>query len=251
MKNNNLLIMVNTAVVMAIQRIPGSMLESNLVREGVDLAFQTNLLYLDVTNDRIGVKTIPGAYALDVNGTARFQDDVTISADLTASNAIITGNLTVQGTTTTIDSQNLVVEDNLLFINSNNSAETDAGLMINRGSSNDSAVMYWDEENDVFRFGTTPDDGSTRTELANVTLAKIQAADPAGDDDLVTKRYFEANSGSSLTFLGDDSTGVTFSATNSDDITFAGAQGITTAVSGDTVTTVSYTHLTLPTKRIV
>ena len=68
---------------MAIQRIPGNMLESNLVRDGSDLAFQTNLLYLDVINNRIGIKTTPGNYALDVNGTARFQDSVTITGDLT------------------------------------------------------------------------------------------------------------------------------------------------------------------------
>jgi len=175
---------------MAIQRIPGNMLESNLVRDGVDLAFQTNLLYLDVINGRIGVKTTPGAYALDVNGTARFQNDVTISGDLT-----------VEGTTTTIDSQSLVVEDNLLVVNSNNSAATDAGIMINRGGSSDPAVLYWDESLDVFRVGTTTSDGSTRQDLTGVTLANIQAADPVGDDDLVTKRYFDANSGNTGTDL--------------------------------------------------
>ena len=166
---------------MAIQRIPGNMLESNLVRDGSDLAFQTNLLYLDVINNRIGIKTTPGNYALDVNGTARFQDSVTI-----------TGDLTVAGTTTTIDSQNLSVEDNILVINSNNSAATDAGIMINRGGSSNPAVMYWDETLDVFRFGTTTSDGSTTTDLSGVTLAKIQAADPIGDTDLTTKAYVDS-----------------------------------------------------------
>ena len=170
---------------MAIQRIPGSMLESNLVREGVDLAFQTNLLYLDVNNNRLGVGTDAPGYTLDVNGLANFRNDVTI-----------TGDLTVNGTTTTVDSQNLVVEDNLLLINSNNSAATDAGIMINRGGANDPAVLYWDESLDVFRVGTTTSDGSTRQDLTGVTLAKIQAADPVGDDDLVTKRYFAANASS-------------------------------------------------------
>jgi hypothetical protein len=170
---------------MAIQRIPGSMLESNLVREGVDLAFQTNLLYLDVNNNRLGVGTDAPGYTLDVNGLANFRNDVTI-----------TGDLTVNGTTTTVDSQNLVVEDNLLLINSNNSAATDAGIMINRGGANDPAVLYWDESLDVFRVGTTTSDGSTRQDLTGVTLAKIQAADPVGDDDLVTKRYFTANASS-------------------------------------------------------
>jgi len=38
---------------MAIGRISGSVLKSNLTRNGVDLAFETNLLYLDVTNSRV------------------------------------------------------------------------------------------------------------------------------------------------------------------------------------------------------
>lgn len=36
-------------------RISGPLLAANLLRQGVDLAFETNLLYLDVTNGRIGI----------------------------------------------------------------------------------------------------------------------------------------------------------------------------------------------------
>ena len=46
---------------MAIQRIGGKMLESNLSRSS-NLAFQTDLLYIDVGNDRVGIRTnAPGA----------------------------------------------------------------------------------------------------------------------------------------------------------------------------------------------
>ena len=54
---------------MAIGRITGSVLKSNLTRNGVDLAFETNLLYLDVTNSRIGIGTSEPTTALHVNGT--------------------------------------------------------------------------------------------------------------------------------------------------------------------------------------
>jgi len=112
---------------MAITKVSGETLESNLIRTQ-DLAFNTNLLYVDVTNGRIGVNTdSPGNFALDVNGNTR-----------------ITGDLTVQGTTTTIDTQNLVVEDNILVINENASSATDAGIMVNR-TAQDNAVFYWDE----------------------------------------------------------------------------------------------------------
>ena len=142
---------------MAINRIGGDILESNLLRSS-DLAFQTDLLYLDVANNRIGVKTnSPGNFALDVNGNVRVQGNQTI-----------TGDLTVQGTTTTIDSQNLVVEDNIITINENASTATDAGLMISRAGQND-AVFYWDETLDKFRLGTTTSDGSTRQDLSSGT----------------------------------------------------------------------------------
>ena len=56
---------------MAIGRISGSVLKSNLTRNGVDLAFETNLLYLDVTNSRIGIGTSEPATTFHVNGTIR------------------------------------------------------------------------------------------------------------------------------------------------------------------------------------
>ena len=56
---------------MAIGRISGPLLKANLVRNGENLAFETDLLYLDVNNSRIGVKTAAPQYALDVNGTTR------------------------------------------------------------------------------------------------------------------------------------------------------------------------------------
>ena len=54
---------------MAIGRISGSVLKSNLTRTGTALAFETNLLYLDVTNSRIGINTSSPSALLDVNGT--------------------------------------------------------------------------------------------------------------------------------------------------------------------------------------
>ena len=56
---------------MAIGRISGPLLKANLNREGVNLAFETDLLYLDVNNSRIGVKTASPQYDLDIVGTTR------------------------------------------------------------------------------------------------------------------------------------------------------------------------------------
>jgi hypothetical protein len=42
---------------MAIGRISGPLLKSNLLRDGVELAVETDLLYLDVVNRRIGINS--------------------------------------------------------------------------------------------------------------------------------------------------------------------------------------------------
>ena len=69
---------------MAVGRITGPLLKANLLRHGVDLAFETNLLYLDVTNGKVGIKTVPDPqYDLDVNGKVKSTNlDVTTQADI-------------------------------------------------------------------------------------------------------------------------------------------------------------------------
>ena len=47
------------------------MLYPNLVRQGIDLAFESNLLYLDVNNHRVGVINSSPAYALDSSGNVK------------------------------------------------------------------------------------------------------------------------------------------------------------------------------------
>ena len=81
---------------MAIGRISGPLLKSNLLRNGVDLAFETDLLYLDVTNRRIGVGTNSPAYALDVDGVARVTD-----LEIT-NNVFDIGSVNINGNTNTI-----------------------------------------------------------------------------------------------------------------------------------------------------
>ena len=54
---------------MAIGRITGPMLSANLTRSGTDLAFETNLLALDVSNSRVGIGTASPATTLHVSAT--------------------------------------------------------------------------------------------------------------------------------------------------------------------------------------
>src|SRR6056300_729939 len=79
---------------MAIGRISGPLLKQNLLREGVNLAFETDLLYLDVVNSRVGIKTSTPQYDLDVNGTLRAPGaeiaDFAEIGDIRISNNLIT-----------------------------------------------------------------------------------------------------------------------------------------------------------------
>ena len=52
-------------------RIGGQVLTDNLLRAGVDLAFETTLLYLDVTNRKIGIRKSSPIYELDVNSSIK------------------------------------------------------------------------------------------------------------------------------------------------------------------------------------
>ena len=75
-------------------RISGPLLKANLLRNGVDLAFETDLLYLDVNNLRVGIKTASPTHDLHVNGTTR-------TTNLELENRLDVGNITIENNTIT------------------------------------------------------------------------------------------------------------------------------------------------------
>jgi len=70
---------------MAIGKISGVMLKDNLERQGVNLSFDGNLAYLDVTNRRLGVGTASPQYGLDVPANVRLAN-LTILGNTITSN---------------------------------------------------------------------------------------------------------------------------------------------------------------------
>ena len=86
---------------MAVGRISGPLLAQNLQRNGIDLAFETSLLYLDVTNNRIGINKSSPQYTLDVNGTSNLQ------------NLIVTGNSKLGNLSITSSSTGTVIANTL------------------------------------------------------------------------------------------------------------------------------------------
>lgn len=72
---------------MPIGRISGQLLKDNLLRDGVNLKFENDLLYLlvsdsDSDNHRIGIKNSNPAYTLDVTGVTRSTDILTGKAEI-------------------------------------------------------------------------------------------------------------------------------------------------------------------------
>jgi len=107
--------------------------------------------------------------------TIGLPDNVTVGGALT-----VTGDLTVNGTTTTVNSTNTTLDDNLLELNSGAASNAnDAGIIIERGSTGDNAIIAWDESADKFIVGTTT---ATASDTGNLTIATgTLVADIEGD----------------------------------------------------------------------
>src|SRR6056300_1615894 len=133
---------------MAIGRISGSVLKSNLTRNGTDLAFETNLLYLDVTNSRVGIGTSEPTTALQVNGT------------ITASSIAGLSSLAVDGVT---------IADNTVKSNASNAnLELDAN---GSGKVSISGLLFPTSDGSADQFLKT--DGSGNLSFATVSTNSI------------------------------------------------------------------------------
>ena len=78
----------------------------------------------------------------------------------------ITGNLTVNGSTVTNSATNTTIEDVLIELGTGTtSASSDAGIVIERGSTGDNVFLGWDESADQVIFGTTTATGASSGDL--------------------------------------------------------------------------------------
>jgi len=110
----------------------------------------------------------------------------TTAVTFSGANATFAGNLTVNGTTTTVDTTNTTIKDSLLELNSGaTSNSNDCGIVIERGSTGDNAIIMWDESSDTFVVGTTTATGASTGNLT-VTDGALQAGslDISGDVDV-------------------------------------------------------------------
>jgi hypothetical protein len=150
----------------------------------------------------------------------------------------VPGDLVVEGTQTTVDSQTLTIEDQFIEVNRNNSTAgtEDSGIFFNQGSSNNQIIFY-DADQSEFVVGSTTH-SATVSAITNITPGNLRVAEPSQSDHATTKNYVDnqISGGSfSIGFTGDDSTTVSVTTGNTVDI--AGGSNInTTAAEPDTVT---------------
>ena len=110
-------------------------------------------------NGNIGSASDTDAIAISATG------DVTLSQDL-----VVTGNLTINGTTTTLNTSTLTVDDALIGLQNGlgSSANTnDLGFIMERGTSGSNAAFIFDESTDKFVIGTTT---NTAADTGNITM---------------------------------------------------------------------------------
>ena len=92
---------------------------------------------------------------------------VTFGQVETISNLVVGGNLTVNGTTTTLNTETLSIEDNIVVLNSNvtGAPVLNAGIEVERGDSANVAIR-WNESLDVWEITT---DGSGYSSIAKIS----------------------------------------------------------------------------------
>jgi len=89
------------------------------------------------------------------------------SDNVTFNNAVISGDLTVNGSTTTVSSTNTTIEDSLLELGTGTtgSPSNDAGIVIERGDESN-VFMGWDDSASAFMFASTTATGSSTGALS-------------------------------------------------------------------------------------
>ena len=136
-------------------------------------------------NDSTGVFTYTGPSAAEVrahisagtgvaiaDGVVSIGQAVGTSSNVQFNDATITGNLTVNGTTTTVNSNTVNIGDNIIVLNSDETGtpSQDAGIEIERGTA-DNLKLYWDETNDLWKMQI---EGETAGSPLNLSIAAIE-----------------------------------------------------------------------------
>ena len=196
-----------------------------------------------LSNSSITVSDGSSTTAIALGGTATFSgtanevDVAESSGTITIglpNDIVVAGNLTVNGTTTTINTTNLAVTDNLVELNQGltGAASNDSGILIERGSTGNNAIMAWDESADSFILGTTT---ATASDTGNLTIAAAPLAVSsisATELDMGDSNKIKLGAGNDLEIFHDGANSI-ISDTGTGDLILKGAADIKLRGSND------------------
>ena len=142
---------------------------------------------------------VSGEASLRANADAALESSkanlsgASFTGDVSGTNLTLSGNLTVQGTTTSLETVNSQVKDSIMLLNdgaanSSNNAN-DVGLIMERGSSEDNVALVFDEGEDKF--------------VCYKTSASASSVDISGDDSSAELMDIKVND----VFVGADNLG--------------------------------------------
>jgi len=114
----------------------------------------------------------------------------TIAGNKTFSGNTSVANLTVTGTTTTVETETIKLADNVIELNSNATGtpldSTDVGIVVNRGDSAD-AYLTWDESED--RWSKSFHNNPTSKSFLQTVVVSSSATAPTADLDGIGMMY--------------------------------------------------------------
>lgn len=99
------------------------------------------------------------------------------TVEIDALTVSIPGNLTVGGSSTTVNTTNTTIEDNIIELNTGATANTNsAGIIIERGSAGNNAAILWQENADKFILGLTTATAADKSSAITVTASPLEVA---------------------------------------------------------------------------
>jgi hypothetical protein len=147
----------------------------------------------------------------------------------------LTGNLEVQGTTTTIDSTTIDLGDNILAVNGTGAAL--GGLHVNDANGPASGSILWDGTNNKWIAGASGSEVGLALQVGQGLLsgsAQIAAAISGSSTALSASIAADiANQSQTITLSADSGTNDTY--TTGETLTFSGGNGIATVVSDNNI----------------
>ncbi len=145
-----------------IQDTVGAMFSGN-TETNITVTYQDGDGTIDLVSS--GEVTLTGSETL----TNKTLTAPTLTGTTQGASITLSGDLTVNGTTTTVNQTNLDVSDNIIGLNRGaGSNANDSGLIIERGSTGNNAAIIWDESADKFTLGTTT---STPSATGDLTIS--------------------------------------------------------------------------------